>query len=299
MFGNYKQLLFLGSGRYCNVYEVLDERSNKRYAMKLYFNENTDRYFKSEIQALSSISHKNVVKFVEILYSPERMIVLELCTKGDLFNFVLKRTIIDETETKKYVYQLLDGVDALHKAGVCHRDIKLENILLDDNDNLKIADFGFSKTFNRDNDCPFFQTTCGTVQYCAPELFRCKRGNIYNGKKADAWSVGVVCFVLAFGYPPFNAANFMDVRFMYLKSYGNQHFWTNNMLNVSHQISNELQEIISKLLVVNPYNRSNIDDIVIKEDSELTEKFDEIAEVKNIGMPEKKKAKCFGCCVLI
>lgn len=287
MFGNYKQLRFLGNGRYFNVYEVLDERSNTKYAMKVLVSDDSEQYFTSEIRALNSISHENVIKMVDVMYSPQRLIVLELCTRGDLFDYVMNRTKVEEAEIKRYMYQLLAGVRALHEAGVCHRDIKLENILIDDCNNIKIADFGFCKMFDREKECPFFRTTCGTLQYCAPELFRCKRGYLYNGKKADAWSVGVVCFVLAFGYPPFNSASCMDLRFMYLKSYGNEKFWCNNIRNVSHIVSDEVRELIGKLLVVNPSLRWNIDEVVPREES--TEKITEPLEIERDISHRKRK----------
>ena len=215
----------------------------------------------------------------------------------ELYDYVMNHTKVDKAEIKRYMYQLLKGVRALHDAGVCHRDIKLENILVDDCNNVKVADFGFCRMFDRENECPLFRTKCGTLQYCAPELFRCKRGHSYNGKKTDAWSVGVVCFMLAFGYPPFNSASCMDIRFMYLKSYGNEKFWCNNIRNVSHTISDEVRELIDKLLVTNPSRRCNIDEVVPYEEESTEQRKIEI-DIE-IEVSQKKRKRRLDCCVIV
>lgn len=308
MFGTYKQLKFLGSGRYCNVYEVLDLRTDKRVALKVFINEMNSTYsrdmFTSEIKALRSVSHPNIVKLLGVNYHPERFITLELCENGDLYDYVTSNKSADQYQVRKFINQLLEGMKALHRAGVCHRDIKLENILIDSRNTLKIADFGYSKIVEQGMSSVWCKTRCGTLQYCAPEMFRSGRNKMYDGMKADMWSVGVVCFMIAFGYPPFNAAVWNDSRFMYLKRYGNPLFWEYNTCNVSHNIDEDLRDIIGTILVIDPLYRSKADDFGTTIDTEqLITEIEKvpvkkmITEIKEV--PVKKKKACFGCCVIV
>ena len=307
MFGTYKQLKFLGSGRYCNVYEVLDMRTDKRVALKVFINELHSKardMFTSEIKALHSISHPNIVKLLGVNYHPERFITLELCENGDLYDYVMSNKSADQCQARKFIYQLLEGIKALHRAGVCHRDIKLENILIDDRNTLKIADFGYSKIVDPGISSVWCKTRCGTLQYCAPEMFRSGRNKLYDGIKADMWSVGVVCFMIAFGYPPFNAAVWNDSRFMYLKRYGNPLFWEYNTCNVSHNIDEDLRDIIGTILVIDPLYRSKAHDVGTMRDTEqLVMEIEKVPVKKMITeieeVPVKKKKACFGCCVIV
>ena len=101
MFGTYKQLKFLGNGRYCNVYEVLDMRNDKRVALKVFVNELNKQsrdMFSSEIRVLNSISHPNIVRLLGVNYHPEKFITLELCENGDLYDYVIKKRV--ETKAK-------------------------------------------------------------------------------------------------------------------------------------------------------------------------------------------------------
>ena len=296
MFGTYKQLKFLGNGRYCNVYEVLDMRNDKRVALKVFVNDLNKQsrdMFSSEIRVLNSISHPNIVRLIGVNYHPEKFITLELCENGDLYDYVIRNKGGDQSQVRKFIDQLLEGIKVLHKAGVCHRDIKLENILINNRNVLKIADFGYSKSVNPGITSVWCKTKCGTLQYCAPEMFRINRTKFYDGMKADMWSVGVVCFMMAFGYPPFNAAVWNDSRFMYLRRYGTKLFWDYNTCNISHNIDEDIREIIGTLLVIDPMHRSKADDVFTftKEDSE--ESMTEIGEIL-----VKKKKTCFGCCVI-
>ena len=124
--------------------------------------------FITKVRVLNSISHPNIVKLLGVNYHPEKFITLELCGKGDLYDYVMNRENVEQSQARTIIHQLLEGMRALHEGGVCHRDIKLENILVDDSNTLKIADFGYSKMFDPCITSVWCKTKCGTLQYSAP-----------------------------------------------------------------------------------------------------------------------------------
>ena len=221
----YDFIKFLGSGRYSEVYEVKDLDKKKNIALKVFCKKNDEKKkinsFYTEVNILSSISHCNVVSLIDydenICFQrvggsvvTERILSLELCEFGDLFDFLKNKSTFDRRLNLNFICQLIDGVHALHKAGICHRDLKLDNILINNRFVLKIADFGYGCFFDVNDKSPKFKTACGTPQYVAPEILS-NYGKKYDGKKADVWSMAVVCFMLVYGHPPFNCAHMSDI----------------------------------------------------------------------------------------
>lgn len=115
---------------------------------------------------------------------------------------------LKEDVARKYFQQLINAVDFCHSRGVYHRDLKPENLLLDENENLKVSDFGLSAFAESKRQDGLLHTTCGTPAYVAPEVIN-RRG--YDGAKADIWSCGVILFVLLAGYLPFQDSNLMEM----------------------------------------------------------------------------------------
>ena len=151
---------------------------------------------------MKHINHPNIVKLHEVLSSHSKIyLVLEYVEGGELLGEVKNKGFLSEDDSRKYFQQIISGVSFCQLQHIAHRDLKLENILLDVNLNVKISDFGLSGLFKFDNtNVNLMHTTCGTVNYLAPEVF----GNQgYDGHVADIWSCGVILFALLSGRLPF------------------------------------------------------------------------------------------------
>lgn len=170
------------------------------------------------------------------------MLVMELCAGGDLLNFVRKRKKLDEETAKVLFKQIIDGIGYIHSKKILHRDIKLDNILLDGKGNVKIADFGVSKQVKA-NEVMFEQS--GTPAYIAPEIIKDKG---YKGFKADLWSAGVVLFAMLYGTVPFKANNMKDLHKQIIDA----------RYNLKDEITTDAKDLIKCLLNPDPNTRYSI-----------------------------------------
>lgn len=156
-----------------------------------------------EIEILCGLQHKNIVALQDFFTDATHVyLIFELLNGGELLDAVLERGQYSEADARLCFAQLLDGISYLHSQGVAHRDLKLENLLLvnkDDITNIKIADFGLAKSAPTSGQ---LKTVVGTPQYVAPEVIQGVPGQTY-GVGVDMWSAGVVLFILLGGYPPF------------------------------------------------------------------------------------------------
>eukprot|EP00054_Salpingoeca_dolichothecata_P022052 m.143108 g.143108 ORF g.143108 m.143108 type:complete len:780 (+) comp24205_c0_seq1:130-2469(+) len=156
----------------------------------------------SEITALKKLNHPNVVRILDVLKtSNNTCIVLECLQGGELFDYLVSRTCLKEREALIFVKQLMSALEHCHSRGVIHRDLKLENLLLDKDHNVKITDFGFSNAFN---DGGLLSTFVGSPSYAAPEIIANEK---YCGPAADIWSLGVIVYAILTGGLPFNDDN--------------------------------------------------------------------------------------------
>ena len=159
-----------------------------------------------EVEALSTLNHPNIIKMVSCAFSQEQdespyyYILLEKARNGTMFDFIAQAGKFSEPIARHYFRQLLSGIDYLHSAGYAHRDLKSENLLLDEDYNLKICDFGFSGQAHGPDGPQLFSEQQGTVGYAAPEIYT---GTPYCGKKADLFAAGVILFTLVAGRRPF------------------------------------------------------------------------------------------------
>lgn len=155
-----------------------------------------------EIHHHRRLRHAHVLSLYEILATETSIyLVSELCCGGELFDYLVEKGRLSPRETRRLFGQLVLGVAHLHQhAGIVHRDLKLENILLDEHVNVKIADLGFGREFERNR---LMDTWVGTIGYCAPELVA---GRKYNGELVDIWSLGVILYALLTGSLPFDLA---------------------------------------------------------------------------------------------
>ena len=131
---------------------------------------------------------------------------MELCPGGDLLNYVRKRRKLTEKPAKYIFKQIMQGIAYMHQQGIVHRDIKLDNILLDGHGNIKIADFGVSRRVI-EGELLFEQ--CGTPAYIAPEIVQ-EIG--YKGFPVDIWSAGVCLYAIMYGSVPFKANQIGDLN---------------------------------------------------------------------------------------
>ena len=174
-----------------------------------------------EISILREISHPNIVRLHEMVETERHIgIILEYASGGELFDYILHHRYLKDNSARRLFAQLISGVGYLHKKGIVHRDLKLENLLLDRNKNIIITDFGFANTFEADDELTpedelnlsdrdyvkqtgldklkpngmrkgdLMQTSCGSPCYAAPELV--VSDSLYTGRKVDVWSCGVI-----------------------------------------------------------------------------------------------------------
>ena len=196
-----------------------------------------------EVGILLRLRHQSVVKLYETFETQRHiMLVMELCAGGDLLNFVRKRKKCDEPLAKVLFKQIIEGIGYIHSKSILHRDIKLDNILLDGKGNVKIADFGVSKTVKQ-GETMYEQS--GTPAYIAPEIIR---NEGYRGFKADLWSAGVVLFALLFGTVPFKANNMKDLHQQILQA----------RYNMKEEVSAEAKDLIRGLLNTDPKRRLSV-----------------------------------------
>ena len=154
-----------------------------------------------EINALKHLTHPNIVRLQDVLQNSKYIgIVLVYVAGGEFYKYIQKRRRLREPEACRIFAQLISGVGYMHGKGLVHRDLKLENLLLDNNLNLVITDFGFVNEFTRSNS--LMKTSCGSPCYAAPELVISTEG--YVGTKADIWSCGIILFAMLAGYLPWD-----------------------------------------------------------------------------------------------
>ncbi|CAK7323515.1 unnamed protein product [Dovyalis caffra] len=243
----------LGQGTFAKVYFARSIRTNQSVAIKVIDKEKVLRVglvdqIKREISVMRLVRHPNIIQLYEVLATKSKIFfVLEYAKGGELFNKVAKGRL-KEDAARKYFQQLINAVDFCHSRGVYHRDIKPENLLLDENENLKISDFGLSALAESKRQDGLLHTTCGTPAYVAPEVID-RKG--YDGAKADIWSCGVVLFVLLAGYLPFHDSNLME---MYRKI-GRAEFKCPNWFPT------DARKLLRKILDPNPNTRISMAEI--------------------------------------
>ncbi|KAL0126497.1 hypothetical protein PUN28_005096 [Cardiocondyla obscurior] len=156
-----------------------------------------------EIQIMSSVQHPNIIHIYEVFENKEKMVlVMEYAAGGELYDYLSERKVLGEHEARRIFRQIATAVFYCHKHKICHRDLKLENILLDQVGNAKIADFGLSNVFDEQR---LLSTFCGSPLYASPEIVK---GTPYHGPEVDCWSLGVLLYTLVYGAMPFDGSNF-------------------------------------------------------------------------------------------
>lgn len=209
-----------------------------------------------EINSLRLLNHPNIVNLVEVLKSGKYIgIVLEYASGGELFDYILQHKYLKENVAKKLFAQLVSGVDYMHSKGLIHRDLKLENLLLDKHRNIIISDFGFVNSYNKEKN-DLMKTSCGSPCYAAPELVLTQ--SPYSGKKVDIWSLGVILYAMLAGYLPFDDDAENEDGADIVKLY---HYICSTPLTFPEYISPLARDLLRKIIVSDPEKRINMDDI--------------------------------------
>ncbi|KAM6578418.1 hypothetical protein CsatB_030255 [Cannabis sativa] len=243
----------LGQGTFAKVYYARSLVTNQSVAIKVIDKEKIMKVglieqIKREISIMRLVKHPNIIELYEVMATKTKIyFVVEYAKGGELFNKVAKGRLKEDV-ARKYFMQLINAVDFCHNKGVFHRDIKPENLLLDENDNLKVSDFGLSALANCQRQDGLLHTTCGTPAYVAPEVIN-RKG--YDGAKADIWSCGVVLYVLLAGYLPFHDSNLMELY----RKIGKADF------RFPSWFTPEVRRLLSKIFDPNPSTRITIDKI--------------------------------------
>ncbi|NXM62636.1 HUNK kinase, partial [Illadopsis cleaveri] len=218
--GNYLVGKMINKGSFAKVMEGLHIPTgeevaikviDKRKARQAYY---VSKNMKRELQIHQMIKHPNTVQLYETLGTDNSYyMVMELCLSGDLLDRIYDKKRLVEQEVRRYTRQILSAVDHLHCQGIVHRDLKIENFLLDENNNIKITDFGLSNTARFEGlSQELLHTQCGSSAYPAPELLAHKK----YGPKVDVWSIGVSMFAMLTGTLPFTVERF-NIKQLYQK----------------------------------------------------------------------------------
>lgn len=209
----------LGEGSFAKVREGLHVVTGEKVAVKVIDKKKAkkDSYvtknLRREGQIQQMIRHPNITQLLDILETENSYyLVMELCSGGNLMHKIYEKKRLEEHEVRKYIRQLILAVEHLHRAGVVHRDLKIENLLLDENNNIKLIDFGLSNCAGILGYSDPFSTQCGSPAYAAPELLARKK----YGPKVDVWSIGVNMFAMLTGTLPFTVEPF-SLRALYQK----------------------------------------------------------------------------------
>ncbi|XP_022254622.1 serine/threonine-protein kinase SIK3-like isoform X2 [Limulus polyphemus] len=193
------------------------------------------------------LNHPHIVRLYQVMET-EKMIYLvtEYASQGEIFDHLVISGKMSESEARKKFQQIVAAVGYCHQRYVVHRDLKAENLLLDSEMNIKIADFGFSNHFEPGKS---LSTWCGSPPYAAPELFE---GKQYDGTKADIWSMGVVLYVLVCGALPFDASTLQCLRTRVLSG----------KFRIPYFMSTDCENLVRNMLIVDPEKRFTIQQIL-------------------------------------
>ncbi|CAL0317750.1 unnamed protein product [Lupinus luteus] len=288
LFHKYELGRLLGCGAFAKVYHARNIKTGESVAIKIISKKKIAgttlaTNVKREVSIMSQLHHPNIVKLHEVLATKSKIyFVMEFIKGGELFAKIAKGRFSEDL-SRRIFQQLISAVGYCHSRGVFHRDLKPENLLLDENGNLKITDFGLGAVKDQIRTDGLLHTLCGTPAYVAPEILA-KRG--YNGSKVDVWSCGIILFVLAASYLPFNDTNLMV---MYKKIYKGE-------FRCPRWFSLDLRRFLSRLLDTNPVTRITVDEILKdpwfkKGYKEI--KFHEEWKENNEGMENVKELNAF------
>ena len=251
----YKKIRLLGKGGFARCYELFDEETHQSFAGKIIkksslLKSRTKQKLISEIKIHKSLNHENIVKFEHYFEDRENVyIIMELCYNQTLHELIKRRKKLTELETQYYVYHLVKALQYLHNLKIIHRDLKLANIFITENMQVKLGDFGLATVLEFDGERK--RSLCGTPNYIAPEILEGKTGHSFE---VDIWTVGIILYILLVGKPPFETNNAKETyKRIRMKSY---------TFPQGEKISEPAKELIQSILVVEPHKRPTLQEIL-------------------------------------
>ncbi|KAF9237064.1 kinase-like domain-containing protein [Melanogaster broomeanus] len=248
--GEYMVIGHIAEGTFGKVKMAMHTITGQKVAMK-YISKavihmtKTKTRVQREVEYMRTLRHPHIIKLYEVISTPTDIIIVLEYAGGELFNYIVANGRMPEPQARKFFQQLISGIEYSHKLKIVHRDLKPENVLLDDDLNVKIADFGLS---NEIKDGDFLKTSCGSPNYAAPEVIR---GGLYTGPEIDVWSCGVILYVMLCGRLPFEDD---DVQSLFTKiSQGNY--------TLPSYLGADARGLINNMLAVDPVKRITIPEI--------------------------------------
>uniref|UniRef100_A0A452IK62 non-specific serine/threonine protein kinase n=1 Tax=Gopherus agassizii TaxID=38772 RepID=A0A452IK62_9SAUR len=231
--GNYRLLKTIGKGNFAKV--------------KLARHILTGRELFREVRIMKILNHPNIVKLFEVIETEKTLyLIMEYASGGEVFDYLVAHGRMKEKEARAKFRQIVSAVQYCHQKHIVHRDLKAENLLLDADMNIKIADFGFSNEFTVGNK---LDTFCGSPPYAAPELFQGKK---YDGPEVDVWSLGVILYTLVSGSLPFDGQNLKELRERVLRG----------KYRIPFYMSTDCENLLKRFLVLNPTKRGTLEQIM-------------------------------------
>ncbi|KAK3941224.1 kinase-like domain-containing protein [Diplogelasinospora grovesii] len=248
--GAYNIVKTLGEGSFGKVKLAVHRSTGQQVALKIIarkklISRDMQGRVEREIEYLQLLRHPHIIKLYTVIKTPAEIIMVLEYAGGELFDYIVSNGKMDENKARRFFQQMLCAVEYCHRHKIVHRDLKPENLLLDENLNVKIADFGLSNIMTDGN---FLKTSCGSPNYAAPEVIG---GKLYAGPEVDVWSCGVILYVLLVGRLPFDDEH---IPSLFAKI-------ARGTYVVPRWMSEGAANLIKKMLVVNPVQRATIEEI--------------------------------------
>ncbi|KAI9757111.1 MAG: glyceraldehyde-3-phosphate dehydrogenase 1 [Chaenotheca gracillima] len=245
--GNYTLGRLIGKGSFGKVYLATHKLTNGSKVVLKSANKD-DSNLAREIHHHRQFNHPHIARLYEVIVTESLVwLVLEYCPGDELYNYLLRHGPLPVEKVQRIFTQLVGAVSYVHNKSCVHRDLKLENILLDKHDNVKLCDFGFTREY--EGKASYLQTFCGTVCYSAPEMLK---GEKYAGEKVDIWSLGVILYALLTGELPFDEDDDGATK---IKILGSEPSYPEHL-------PAEAKKLISLLLSKRPLLRPSLSDIL-------------------------------------
>ncbi|XP_058847877.1 MAP/microtubule affinity-regulating kinase 3 isoform X3 [Acipenser ruthenus] len=249
--GNYRLLKTIGKGNFAKVKLARHILTGREVAIKIIdktqLNPTSLQKLFREVRIMKILNHPNIVKLFEVIETDKTLyLIMEYASGGEVFDYLVAHGRMKEKEARSKFRQIVSAVQYCHQKHIVHRDLKAENLLLDADMNIKIADFGFSNEFTLGNK---LDTFCGSPPYAAPELFQGKK---YEGPEVDVWSLGVILYTLVSGSLPFDGQNLKELRERVLRG----------KYRIPFYMSTDCENLLKRFLVLNPIKRGTLEQIM-------------------------------------
>lgn len=247
-FGQYEYRRVVGSGSTSVVVLAENQKTKKLSACKIVdrkriTEEGLFMRLEQELRVIEKLKHPNICQVEKVLYFDDIIIIcMEYCSNGSLYDYIVNHQSLPNWEVKKMTSRIVDAIAFLHSKGVAHRDIKLDNIVLTEDFEPKLIDFGLcTEKSTADYQSNLRSTLCGTLEYMAPEII-CQKA--YDPMATDIWALGVVVYAMATGQFPWHGTPAQITKMI-----------SNGRVEFSSTVHQTTKHLILEMLQMNPYDR--------------------------------------------